>query len=259
VYTKGGSVTVAYSLLSGNTAPAGRELYRQAGTVTLDDDNVFGFDGDPGLVGVSAGATDVVPASDVLLNSILTSTLAFNGGPTKTLNLVSGSPALNQILPANCTSTDQRGFLRPSSGSTVCDIGAVELGAVAPAQVNSSVTFVAQPATFKTTTSVPSQCPAGSVGAFSFQALLSVKAGQTTLEALKAQVKTLSGGNTLMVADVGGIDAPVLYTLAAVGQFSDEELAAGESLLVPFVICLQTLNKFSFFVDVLGHAVPPPP
>jgi hypothetical protein len=66
-------------------------------------------------------------------------------------------------------------------------------------------------------------------------------------------------GNTLMRADVGGIDAPVLYTLMEVRQFSDEQLAAGESLLVPFVICLQTLNKFAFFVNVLGHPLSPLP
>jgi hypothetical protein len=256
VYTSGGTAILSQSLLSGNTGPDGRELYLESGTVTVNDDNLFGYDGDAGLYGVSAGATDVVPGSGVLLNAILASTLAFNGGPTQTLNLVSGSPALNQIPAANCTTTDQRGFLRPGSGSTDCDIGALEFQAVAPAQVNSSVTFVAQKTTYKTTTPAPSQCPVGSVGAFSFQALLTVKAGSSTLEALKAQIRTLTQGNTLMVADVGTVDAPVRYTFAAVGQFSDEELAAGESLVVPFVVCLKTFNTFQFFVNVLGHSLP---
>jgi hypothetical protein len=47
--------------------------------------------------------------------------------------------------------------------------------------------------------------------------------------------------------------------VAEVGQFSDEQLAAGETLLVPFVICLQNFDKFQFFVNVLGRPLSPPP
>jgi hypothetical protein len=59
--------------------------------------------------------------------------LANNGGPTETIALVSGSPAIDAIPLASCTdqdgnpfTTDQRGFLRPDAREAVCDIGAYE-------------------------------------------------------------------------------------------------------------------------------------
>jgi hypothetical protein len=69
-------------------------------------------------------------------NPILsTAGLANNGGPTETIALDPGSPAIDVIPLANCTdqasppkrvNTDQRGALRPDIGETVCDIGAYE-------------------------------------------------------------------------------------------------------------------------------------
>jgi hypothetical protein len=58
-----------------------------------------------------------------------------NGGPTQTIALLSGSPAIDAIPLAECTdqasppnqlTTDQRGFPRPDAGEGVCDIGAYE-------------------------------------------------------------------------------------------------------------------------------------
>jgi predicted outer membrane repeat protein len=60
---------------------------------------------------------------------------ANNGGPTETIALDPGSPAIDVIPLASCTdqaspprrvNTDQRGALRPDLGETVCDIGAYE-------------------------------------------------------------------------------------------------------------------------------------
>jgi hypothetical protein len=70
--------------------------------------------------------------------------LKFNGGPTKTVALESGSPAIDAVLAAHCTdlaspphplTTDQRGMPRPDFGELVCDIGAYE----------SQETFAGQP------------------------------------------------------------------------------------------------------------------
>jgi hypothetical protein len=47
-----------------------------------------------------------------------------NGGPTNTIMLQAGSPAIDAAVPANCPGTDQRGVPRPQGD--VCDIGAVE-------------------------------------------------------------------------------------------------------------------------------------
>ena len=57
--------------------------------------------------------------------------LSDNGGPTRTMSIGSGSPALDAGNNAVCESTDQRGYSRPVDGdgdhSSVCDIGAYEL------------------------------------------------------------------------------------------------------------------------------------
>jgi len=50
-----------------------------------------------------------------------------NGGPTFTLALLPGSPAIDQGTNLSASATDQRGF--PRTGLTAglaCDIGAVE-------------------------------------------------------------------------------------------------------------------------------------
>jgi hypothetical protein len=68
------------------------------------------------------------------LSAILDTTLANHGGPTKTLTLVPGSPAVDAVPTAQCTdvdghplATDQRGVTRPQGPA--CDIGAFALEA----------------------------------------------------------------------------------------------------------------------------------
>jgi hypothetical protein len=75
-----GTLTLVQTLVSGNTATTGPEIYRRtSSTVTVDNFNLFGQNGNSGLSGVTAGATDIVPSG--ALSTILTPTLAFNGGP----------------------------------------------------------------------------------------------------------------------------------------------------------------------------------
>ncbi len=62
--------------------------------------------------------------------------LTFNGGPTPTMALLSGSPAIDRIPAALSPRTDQRGFGRPVNGAA--DIGAFEVGA---AVTNGTVTL----------------------------------------------------------------------------------------------------------------------
>lgn len=55
--------------------------------------------------------------------------LASNGGPTQTMALSVGSPAIDAAISANCPATDQRGQAPADgdgNGSVVCDIGAYE-------------------------------------------------------------------------------------------------------------------------------------
>jgi hypothetical protein len=77
----------------------------------------------PGGTGCPGAVASAMPIS---------STLANNGGPTQTLALFTGSPALDKIPPtgANCPATDQRGVTRPQGSA--CDIGAFELAVTVP-------------------------------------------------------------------------------------------------------------------------------
>ena len=51
--------------------------------------------------------------------------LANNGGPTNTMALLAGSPAIDHGINEGCPATDQRGVVRPQGAA--CDIGAYEL------------------------------------------------------------------------------------------------------------------------------------
>jgi hypothetical protein len=122
--------------------------------------------------------------------------LTLQGGQTSG----DGGGVFNQgtLTLSQCTlSGNSAGISSPK-----CDIGAFELIAALPPVVDSLVSFVAQPATCRTSPTVPTACPANTVGTFSFQALLTVT-GSMSLEALKAQVTTLTQSNTLLLADGG--------------------------------------------------------
>lgn len=120
----GGEVTLVQSLISGNVSgAAGREINVSGGTLATDDFNLFGFSGDSGLSGITAGASDFVPTQ--ALDAIVDTNLADNGGITLTHNLLVGSISIDAVPTIDCAlPTDQRGVVRPSGNA--CDIGAVE-------------------------------------------------------------------------------------------------------------------------------------
>jgi hypothetical protein len=53
--------------------------------------------------------------------------LADNGGPTKTMPLQAGSPAIGTANTSSCPPTDERGIPRGQTVGAVCDIGAYEI------------------------------------------------------------------------------------------------------------------------------------
>jgi hypothetical protein len=90
------------------------------------------------LIGQSEGATVTNNGGSLIdVDPMLSTTgLTHNGGPTQTIALQEGSPAIDAIPLENCSDqasppnpliTDQRGFPRPDAGEADCDIGAYEV------------------------------------------------------------------------------------------------------------------------------------
>ena len=154
VETLRGSITIINSTLSGNYGVFGLTI----GPVTLGNTiiagNVGGFDVGSTMVnslgynligngGNQTGytSTDVVGTADDPIDPLL-GPLADNGGPTPTMALLPGSPALDAGDPAQLGVPDQRGVVR--SGGV--NIGAYQASASAfvlntPAKVRAGVPF----------------------------------------------------------------------------------------------------------------------
>ncbi|HKF93338.1 MAG TPA: right-handed parallel beta-helix repeat-containing protein [Gammaproteobacteria bacterium] len=122
--SQGGGVFAGYNLelnrtiLSGNSAPAAREVYvSDRVDLKVGNFNIFGFNGSSGVEGFSPGITDIVPSQ--ALSEILDTGLASNDGPSRTQALVGGSPAIDIIANGTCPSPakDQRGVSRSQDGN----------------------------------------------------------------------------------------------------------------------------------------------
>jgi predicted outer membrane repeat protein len=152
----GTTLTVNDCTISGNTAPSGAGIYL-VNTATLNNTIVAGNtggdvaglngttlaaagsfnligDGSGGLVNGTGGASGNLQGTVGTPLDAKLGALAANGGPTKTMALLTGSPAIdagsNSLVPAGVT-TDQRGtgFARIVDGTV--DIGAYESPQVA--------------------------------------------------------------------------------------------------------------------------------
>lgn len=117
------ALSMRTSIVAGNGAPKGPDAY---GTLSSGGYN---------LVGDASGATGF--AATDLLNvdaGLDPEGLKDNGGPTQTIALMQGSPAVDAVEEGCPPPTaDQRGVSRPrdgdGDGQSLCDIGAYELGA----------------------------------------------------------------------------------------------------------------------------------
>ncbi len=146
IYIDGGTGKITNSTLSGNSAGIGGGIIAYRGTLTLANTIVAmntaqtGADVDGtvsskgyNLIGDSSGGSGFV-ATDLLNLNPLLGTLQNNGGPTETMALLAGSPAIATgsvaLIPPGIT-TDQRGSARVVNGTL--DIGAFESGLAPPA------------------------------------------------------------------------------------------------------------------------------
>jgi hypothetical protein len=81
---------------------------------------------------------------------------------------------------------------------------------------------------------------------------LDLNPGAPALSDLRLRVTTLTNGNLLQNADAGPSGVGAELTLPRTGAYSDGILNAGESIDVPFTVCLRDFNLFSFVVDAFG-------
>jgi hypothetical protein len=160
IYRGGGTFTLTNSTVSGNSVPSGGDgggiyiYYLYSGTLNPFDTvlagNMAGTDPDlhgnlgslgHNLIGNTQGGSGFDP-TDLLNVDPLLGPLQANGGPTQTMALLPGSPALNAGDPDQLGSTDQRGVVR--SGGV--NIGAYQASASAfvlsaPDRVQAGVPF----------------------------------------------------------------------------------------------------------------------
>jgi hypothetical protein len=148
-YSKGGGIdnygvaAISNSTLSGNSAGSGGGIYNDNGTATLQNSIVANNSrGDCGGSTVTSDGYDLSSDNTCNFNNTgdLNNTdpqlgpLQYNGGPTQTMALPSGSPAVDAGNPNGCTdgeghllTTDQRDIPRPDNEDTGgCDMGAYE-------------------------------------------------------------------------------------------------------------------------------------
>jgi predicted outer membrane repeat protein len=157
-----GAVTVTNSILADNTGSncAGAHLPQDGGH-NIDDGTTCGFTG--------TNCTTTTGTSLCNTDPQLAAGLADNGGPTQTIALQAGSPAINAgdenvCAAAPVNNLDQRGFVRPATGVTNCSIGAYEYnspGTPAPTSTptptpTDTLTPAPTPTVTPTSTSTPS-------------------------------------------------------------------------------------------------------
>ena len=143
IYNNGGRLTINNGTLNGNSARiSGGSIYNAA-TATLQNSivasspsggNCGGTVSSNGYNLSSDGTCNFNRPGDLNNHDPLLGPLQNNGGPTHTMALLPGSPAIDGGNPSGCTDgqgnlfkTDQRGMPRPDQEDSVgCDMGAYE-------------------------------------------------------------------------------------------------------------------------------------
>ncbi len=233
----GGTVTLGNTIVATNTA--GLADPDVEGSVASEGYNLIGkTDGSSGWVASDLTGTIASPKNPLL------GTLGNNGGPTQTMALLTGSPAIdagsNSITGLTIPTTDQRGALRGpaglNAGSTV-DIGAYEasssylvtstadssdVGTLRAAVGWANVSTNANPANSPT---APNTIVFNTAGVFGTPQTITLTSGQLTLSNTST-AETITGPTAGVIVSGGGssrvfaVDASVTASTPAASSRS---------------------------------------
>ncbi|MBS0571101.1 MAG: hypothetical protein JSS28_10865 [Proteobacteria bacterium] len=124
------NASLSNSIVANNSSPSDSEFIctaqsNGASSVTADHTLI------EGSYACAGGSTFTGSISNILGQNPRLGPLAHYGGPTETLALLPGSPAIDAGDNGTCETTDQRGQVRPydgdKNGSAICDMGAFEV------------------------------------------------------------------------------------------------------------------------------------
>jgi len=154
-----GAATLTNVTFAGNSANGlgtGGNLFNDTASISIRntivtgsdiDGNCFNSEGFVNSLGhnLDGGNTcGFTGAGDLINTNPMLGSLQDNGGPTFTLALLAGSPAIDGGTNSNCPNTDQRGYSRPADGnrdsSPLCDIGAYEVAGLPPTPTGTATT-----------------------------------------------------------------------------------------------------------------------
>jgi hypothetical protein len=153
----GGTTTVTNSILANADAPTRGTLFDLPLGSNCSGVNPI-VNGGGNLADDDRCGVSQVATADLKLGS-----LANNGGPTQTIALGSGSSAINAATCLASAKTDQRGYTRPATGQTTCDVGAYEAGAVNPIQTT-TLSGVSGAGTYQGTATLTAKLAVGGTG-----------------------------------------------------------------------------------------------
>jgi hypothetical protein len=255
IYNSSGTLNIKGSILAGSvggncaSAAAGSPVTDRG--YNISDDRSCGFT----ATGLALNGDDVDPR--------LAAGLANNGGPTKTVALLTSSPAIDQIPIGLCTDfasgnqlkTDQRGYGRPDPGDGPngnCDIGAYEHGAVPlpgagppiicdqPAATKPNL--VARPSAF-----FPEQITGvgDPGGAFSVKIIAITQDKPVAGEGAHCRDAFGVGSNTARLRAISRGKGGLIYTLA----FTATDRASGIACTSTAAVCVQTPSEQGECID----------
>ena len=230
-----GALSLLNSTLSGNGAVTGSGIF-SPGTLTVNNSIVANnYGGD--IIGAYTGGHNLVGV-------VALGALADNGGPTQTLALPAGSPAIDAADPALAPTTDQRGVARDSHP----DIGAFEfVPGPTLTQSQDSVTAVegstaTNTGTFDDTLGRAAVTLTASLGTVTWDAA----AGTWAWSYIPAEGPSGPTAVTITATDTGGFEATTTFPLTVTdAPLSDETTATALSAIEGASTGDQVVGSFS--------------